>query len=706
MFATYASRAIRVFGSLGAALVLAALPCLAWSQAGVQKSTVSPAANITAGVVNSLSGSVSIRRGTGGQVPAKVGDPVERGTTISTGAGAEVVVLFADGQHLSLNANAVLRVEEYQFDARNITASRVDYALLDGMMRVVTGTINASNPDAMRITAGDATIRVRSKGATSFAVEADTKVARETGSVAVVVGEVSVLRPNKTTIRVAADQFTRWQPALSPEQAYPLGAAPAYLQAMASFGAAPLVVQAGPQKATATIVVNSFSGIVSVRNAGGAEAAAKVGDVLGTGSVVRTGPTGEAVLLFPDGQYLTLTSDSVLRIDDYRFDANDLKASRLSLGLASGMMRIVTGSINAANPGAMRITAGDAVIGVRSANLTSFVVESDTKFGPETGSVAVIVGEVAVVRPDKSTVRVDTEHFTRWQPRVFPEEPMPVAAAPAYLQAMAAAGVAPVVRESTQAMASAGVVNSVSGVVLMRNGAGIETPAKVGDVVSVGSIVSTGSDGEVVVLFADGQHLSLSSESALRVDEYRFDTRDSAQNRSSFTLVAGTMQVVTGAIQSASPDVLRISAGDALIGVLGREVTSFVVESEARFSRETGSIAVITGEVFVLRPDKTTVKVVTDQYLRWKPLDFPEEPKALATAPEDLKSAIAASRPASQVQDVPQDVEAAVQLALETLPPSAAGPEVQAQPEPTAPAAELFPPVTPGTAGGCVGSPC
>ena len=437
MFFTHVSRAIRAFGCVGTILVLAALPSIAWSQSTAPRAGATPQATARSGFVNSVTGIVLIRKADGTQVPAKSGDLIERGTILSTGGSGEVVVLFPDGQHVTLNADSILRVEEYQFDPRNINASRATFALLEGMMRIVTGAINAANPDALRITAGDAVISIRSKDATSFVVEADTKVARETGSVAVIVGEVSVLRPNKTSVRVATDQFTRWQPAVSPEQPLPLGAAPAHLQAMASVGAAPLARQT-PQATTGSGIVNSVSGVVLVRDANGAEAPAKPGDAIGRGTVVSTGATGEAVLLFPDGQHLTLNSDSVLRIDEYRFDPADIRSSRTSIGLAAGMMRIVTGAINAANPDALRIMAGGGMISVRSPEVTSFVVEAD-KFVRETGSVAVIVGEVSIVRPDKTTIRVDTNHYTRWQPRVSPEQPQPVAAAPAYLQAMAAA---------------------------------------------------------------------------------------------------------------------------------------------------------------------------------------------------------------------------------------------------------------------------
>ena len=708
------SCAVRSLVCAGAALVAFTLPCVAWAQAPVPGAAVRPLTNTSVGVINSLSGIVFIKRGADGEVPAKSGDLVERGTVISTGAGGEAVLLFPDGQHLSLSPDSALRIDEYQFDARDSRASRAGFSLTAGIMRVVTGSINSANPDAMKISAGDAVIGVRSKGATSFVIEADTKTTRETGSVAVIVGEVFIQRPNGTAITVATDQFTRWQPAISPEQPQPLGAAPARLQAMASTGEAPVVRESAPATAR-TGLVNSVSGVVLIRSGNGGEVAAKPGDVVDRGTIVSTGASGEAVLLFPDGQHATLSADSILRVDEYQFDASDIKASKGSFRLAAGMMRIVTGTINASNPDAIKVSAGDALISVRSKDIASFVVEADTKFGRETGSVAVIVGDVSIQRPNGTAIAVAAGQFTRWQPTVSPQQSQPVAAAPAYLQAMAAAGEAPQARETVQATARTGVVNSVSGEVVMRNGAGVEVPAKTGDVVAAGSIVSTGTNGEVVLLFADGQHVSLSADSVLRVDEYQYDTRDSKQSRATFALSSGTMQMVTGAIHAANPDALKISAGDAVIGVLSKNATSFVVEAETKIARETGSVAVIAGEVTIQRPDGTVTKVATDQFTRWQPSSTLEPPKALAAAPADLNVAIAASRPTAQVGDVRLEVEAAVKLALAALPATAAGPELAqtqqspaplAQPERVSAIAGILPSVTPGASGGCVGSPC
>ena len=684
-------------------LVLAALHGLAWSQSVIPVAEQKSVAPSRVGFVNSVNGAVTIRKPNGTQAAAKTGDVIERGTVISAGASGEIVVLFPDGQHITLNSNSVLRVEEYVYDPRNASANRVVFALLEGIMRVVTGAINAANPEALRITAGDGVITVRNKDVTSFVVESDTQSGRETGSVAVIVGDLSVLRPNKTVIRLATDQFTRWQPSLSPSQALPLGAAPAYMQAMASVREAP-IVQPAPQ-ATATVgIVNSVTGVVLVRNANGSESTAKVGDVVTRGTIVSTGVGGEAVLLFPDGQHVTLNSDSTVRVEEYRYEVNDIKSSRTNLALTTGIMRVVTGAINAEHPDALRITAGDATISVRSRDATSFVVESDTKNGRETGSLAVIVGEVFVERPDKTNIIVETDKYTRWQPFLSPLEPLPVAAAPAYVQAMAAAGQSQQARESAQPTALTGVINSVFGEVMIRTTAGELVPAKPGDIVTAGSIVSTGVDGEAVLFFPDGQQLSVAGDSTLRVDEYRFDTRDSKESRATFSLTTGTMQVVTGAIHATNPDALRVTAGDAVIGVLSKDVSSFVVESETKFSREAGSLAVIAGEVSVLRPDGTTTKIDTDQFTRWRPSINPEDPKLLAKAAEDFKELVATVQARSAPDNVALDVETAVVLALASLPAAAAGTEEVAQVPTTTPV--FLPPVTPGAAGGCVGSPC
>lgn len=252
---------------------------------------------------------------------------------------------------------------------------------------------------------------------------------------------------------------------------------------------------------------------------------------------------------------------------------------------------------------------------------------------------------------------------------------------------------------------AAGFVNSVSGVVLIRRGSGKFEPAKAGDLFGPGTIFSTGPDGNVVLLFADGQNITLNKDSVLRIDDFRFDARNVKASRARLGLVSGMMRFVTGAIHTDNHDGLMVTAGSATVDIVSKDTTAFVVEVDSR-SQDVGSAAAIVGEIAIDTPTGVAVRIAADQFTRWQMGAAPSAPAPLAAAPAVFQAAVAAARATVLGSNLPIDLQAAaLQAALSALPPTAAGqPQLQAQAP--LPAAVILPTVTPGGGGGCVGSPC
>jgi hypothetical protein len=252
---------------------------------------------------------------------------------------------------------------------------------------------------------------------------------------------------------------------------------------------------------------------------------------------------------------------------------------------------------------------------------------------------------------------------------------------------------------------AAGFVNSVSGVVLIRRGSGKFEPAKAGDLFGPGTIFSTGPDGNAVLVFADGPNITLSKDSVLRIDDFRFDPRNVKASRARLGLVSGMMRFVTGAMHTDNRDGLMVSAGSATVDIISKDTTAFVVEVDPR-SQDVGSAAVIVGEISIDTQTGAAVKIASDQFTRWQLRTAPSAPAPLAAAPAVFQAAVAASRATVLGSNLPIDLQAAaMQAALSALPPTAAGqPQLQAQAP--LPAAVILPTVTPGGGGGCVGSPC
>lgn len=255
---------------------------------------------------------------------------------------------------------------------------------------------------------------------------------------------------------------------------------------------------------------------------------------------------------------------------------------------------------------------------------------------------------------------------------------------------------------------ASGFISSASGQVFLRKGSGPDVPAKVGDVFGPGTTFRTGSGSTVVLLFADGQNATLSGDSVLRIDEYRFDPREIKSSRATIGLLSGILRLVTGAIHMDNPNALLVSAGNASVGLLSRDVTAFVVEVDPK-SLGVGAAAVIVGEISIQTAAGAPVIVDSDQFTRWQPGTRPAVPIPLAAAPAIFQAVVAASRATIVPSTAPLDVQsAALQAAITALPPTSAGPAeplVQAQ-APDSSASLVVPTSTPGGGRGCVGSPC
>ena len=496
---------------------------------------------------------------------------------------------------------------------------------------------------------------------------------------------------------------------------------------------------AGVPQAVLGGFVKSLTGSVSIRRGTAGEVQAKAGDLFGAGAVIQTGPGGEVVLLFADGQNVTLGKDTVFRIDVYQFNPANPKAGRASFVLVSGTMRMVTGAIHTENPSALHVSAGKAAISILSKDVTAFVVIVDSK---ELGwaSAAVTIGQIAIETPSGKFPLVATDQFVRWRDKLALTPPQPLAAAPAVFQAIVAAYRASVQEASTpidiqsgavQAALSlaqatgqgsrssvsstsvSGQLNLVSGSVFLREGSGPEVPAKIGDVFGPDVTIRTGSSGKVGLLFVEGQYAVLSADSVFRIAGTQTDTR-AAPGNAPIGLVSGKMSFVSWAAAPVNtPGAMSVAAGTALIAIVGSGVTAFVVEVDGN-SQGLSSAAVSAGEISLRSADGPPIRIAADQFTTWQLATAPRPPQPLSAAPAQLQFAFTVT-----LTRLPQEAEVAAELA--SLPATAAGPgqtsaqtqsQTQAQAQPTAQPAPvalvlvILPAVSPGGGGGCTGSPC
>jgi FecR protein len=180
--------------------------------------------------------------------------------------------------------------------------------------------------------------------------------------------------------------------------------------------------------------VHEISCTVSIQRPLSNPMTARVGDTFEPDTIFRTGMTGKTTLRFADGQIVVLGADTMFRVGQYRFDANNIGQSSSAMTLSKGEMRFVTGVVGDDHRDGIRITAGISTISILNAGGADFTVgiNPDPR---EVGFAAVAFGEIGGRTPYGATGKVAPSQYVPWQPGRTLTFPAPVAAAPAVIQA-------------------------------------------------------------------------------------------------------------------------------------------------------------------------------------------------------------------------------------------------------------------------------
>ncbi len=124
-----------------------------------------------AGFIKTLKGQVQLfgPEANAAARPAQAGDPLQPGGRITTGPDSAASVVLRDGTTLVVGPSSQLELKAFTFDATthdgNLLAS-----LLKGSLRMITGLIGKSHPEAVRVETQFAFVGVRG---TDFIVQAD-----------------------------------------------------------------------------------------------------------------------------------------------------------------------------------------------------------------------------------------------------------------------------------------------------------------------------------------------------------------------------------------------------------------------------------------------------------------------------------------------------------------------------------------------------
>ena len=124
-----------------------------------------------AGIVKSVQGQVNRIAPNGETQAVKAGDPVRSADRLVSEVGGAASLVLRDGTTMVLGASSQLEVRQFRYDPTTQEGS-LFVALMRGSMRMITGLIGKTHPEAVRIDTQTATIGIRG---TDFIVLADAQ---------------------------------------------------------------------------------------------------------------------------------------------------------------------------------------------------------------------------------------------------------------------------------------------------------------------------------------------------------------------------------------------------------------------------------------------------------------------------------------------------------------------------------------------------
>lgn len=124
-----------------------------------------------AGIVKSVRGDVQLLSGSAKARPAVAGDTMAPIDRLETGADSGASVVLRDGTTLVVGPSSRMDLKQFHFDSTTQDGGML-VSLLRGTLRMVTGLIGKTHPDAVRVETQTAVIGIRG---TDFIVEVDPR---------------------------------------------------------------------------------------------------------------------------------------------------------------------------------------------------------------------------------------------------------------------------------------------------------------------------------------------------------------------------------------------------------------------------------------------------------------------------------------------------------------------------------------------------
>ena len=130
--------------------------------AGLMFTSVSHAAPL-AGRVYVVSGSVFVAQGKNPAHWVAGNEAIVSDMIINTGDNSAALLTFEDGQIVTMQANSILQIRDYRYDAQRFQNSQIVLSMFKGGMRFITGLIGQKNKQAFRLALPPQSGRLRTR---------------------------------------------------------------------------------------------------------------------------------------------------------------------------------------------------------------------------------------------------------------------------------------------------------------------------------------------------------------------------------------------------------------------------------------------------------------------------------------------------------------------------------------------------------------
>jgi hypothetical protein len=268
---------------------------------------VSAHAEPVAGEVAHVQGAVTAQQKDEAPRFVSKGDPLQEGDVLMTSNRGYAIIGLQDGTKMTLRPSTVFSIDEYKQ-----AQGKAGFSLVRGGIRGATGEIS-KNPDAMKIRAKDATLAVREVSAFDARLcEADCAT------------EAENLQGK------SADTGT----------------------------ATPIVGK-----------VAKIQGKVTATGVDGKSRELSKGAAVFSEDKLESMGESNAVLVFRDQSRMTVTPNSVVVLENVKFEGADSSEGSFSARLVKGGMRALTGLLGKRKPEAVKFNAATATIGIRGTGL-------------------------------------------------------------------------------------------------------------------------------------------------------------------------------------------------------------------------------------------------------------------------------------------------------------------------------------------------